>query len=50
MIISEYIKAILANTPEDILEVEFEIGSDDGLNVNDYSPNRIKFTVVRKSE
>ena len=45
MKISEYIKTILEAVEKG--EVTFDIGTDDGNNVNSESPNRIKFTVIK---
>lgn len=48
--IKEYIRAILIDMGEGINEVGFDIGTDDGKNVNMKSNNRVKFIVKRKND
>lgn len=47
--IKEYIIKVLRETDgHDTGEVDFDIGSCDGITVNQLSSNRIKFTAIRK--
>ena len=48
MKLSDFIKTTLKSLPKDIESVSFDLGLNPDMEVNNDSPNRVKFSLKRK--